>query len=332
MFILLGISTVLAALLALNSLSALLMAALWRLAGGFTRWWSAATRARILFLMRIVPAALAVLLVALFLAPAYLAYEPRATTEGVSFKLALLAFVSLIGIGLAVFRGFAAWRATARLTADWLAHAEPVRIEGVNIPAYAIEHAFPVIAIVGVVEPRLFIARRVLGGLTPDEIAAAAAHESGHLSARDNLKRGLLRACRDALLIIPCGRSLDRAWAEAAEGAADEFAARASRAAALDLASALVKIARMIPVGSRPTMPAGAFLVDDVSGIRARVRRLIQIASGDYNSEVRDSLVARLAIWAFAGSLFLLVVTTHGNPYVLPKVHSLIESVVSFLS
>ncbi len=182
------------------------------------------------------------------------------------------------------------------------------------------------------VEPRLFIARRVLDGLTPDEIAAAAAHESGHLSARDNLKRGLLRACRDALLIIPCGRSLDRAWAEAAEGAADEFAARASRAAALDLASALVKIARMIPVGSRPTMPAGAFLVDDVSGIRARVRRLIQIASGDYNSEVRDSLVARLAIWAFAGSLFLLVVTTHGNPYVLPKVHSLIESVVSFLS
>jgi Zn-dependent protease with chaperone function len=333
MFILLGISTLLAALLALNSLSALLMAALWRLAGGFTDSWSAATRARILFLMRIVPAALAVLLVALFLAPAYLAYEPRATTEGVSFKLALLAFVSLIGIGLAVFRGLAAWRATARLTADWLTHAQPLRIEGINIPAYAIEHTFPVIAIVGVVEPRLFIARRVLDGLTPDEIAAAAAHESGHLSARDNLKRGLLRACRDALLIIPCGRSLDRAWAEAAEGAADEFAARAWRAAALDLASALVKIARMIPVGSRPTMPAGAFLVgDEVSGVRARVRRLIEIASGDYNSEVRDSFVARLAIWAFTGSLFLLVVTTHGNPYVLPKVHSLIESVVSFLS
>ena len=333
MFILLGISTLLAALLALNSLSALLMAALWRVAGGFTRCCSAATRARILFLMRIVPATLAVLLVALFLAPAYLAYEPRATTEGVSFKLALLAFVSLIGIGLVVFRGFAAWRATARLTADWLAHAEPLRIEGINIPAYAIEHTFPVIAIVGVVEPRLFIARRVLEGLTQDEIAAAAAHESGHLNARDNLKRGLLRACRDALLIIPCGRSLDRAWAEAAEGAADEFAARAWRAAALDLASALVKIARMIPAGSRPTMPAGAFLVgDEVSGIRTRVRRLVQLAFDDFQPATPRPLVADLAKWTSFGSFFLLLLMTAANPHVLTGVHSMIERAIFILN
>src|SRR6185295_18024879 len=115
--------------------------------------------------------------------------------------------------------------ATSRLTADWLRKAVPIKIEGVAITTYRIDHAFPVIAIVGVLRPRLFVASQVLSLLTPDELAAAVAHENGHLAARDNLKRGLMRACRAALLIIPTGRFLDRAWSEAAEEAADENAA-----------------------------------------------------------------------------------------------------------
>jgi hypothetical protein len=80
---------------------------------------------------------------------------------------------------------------------------------------------------------------------------------------RDNLKRALMRACRDVLVIVPCGRILDRDWSEVAEAAADEHAARAGATVALDLASALIKIARLIPEGVKPTMPAGAFLIDD---------------------------------------------------------------------
>ena len=65
-----------------------------------------------------------------------------------------------------------------------------------------------------------------------------------------------------ALLIIPCGRSLDRAWSEASESAADEHAAQTEFAVALNLASALVRIARMIPAGQRQVMPrVSAFLV-----------------------------------------------------------------------
>jgi len=45
----------------------------------------------------------------------------------------------------------------------------------------------------------------VLNLLTVEEIAAAVAHENSHLAAHDNLKRGLQRACRDSLLIIPSG-------------------------------------------------------------------------------------------------------------------------------
>src|SRR6266516_1890697 len=330
MFVLLGIATLLAALLTFNSMAAMSLAALWRVAGGLTRSWSAARRAKIIFGLRSFPAVLAILLVSLFLLPAYLTYEPRTTTENVSFKLALLAVISLIGIGLALFRGFAAWRATRSLTKDWLAHGEPISIKGINVAAYSIEHPFPIIAIVGVFRPRLFIARRVLDALRNAEIAAATAHECGHLVARDNLKRGLLRACRDALLIVPCGRSLDLAWAEAAEIAADEYAAKAGRAAPLDLAAALVKIARMIPEGARPTMPAGAFLVDDYGGVMSRVRRLVRLT--EVNWPERKDARSKLLSWAFASLLVMGLAALATNARVLLAAHSAIERVIYLLT
>jgi hypothetical protein len=197
-----------------------------------------------------------------------------------------------------------------------------------------IEHKFPIIAIVGVLRPKLFIARRVLESLTPDEVVAALAHESGHLATRDNFKRGLLRACRDALLIIPSGRSLDVAWAEASECAADEYAAREGRETALNLASALVKIARMIPGGARPTMPAGAFLLGDKdeSGVKGRVRRLVQLASSDNSLQGGNGLLKRILCWASLASLTVLVAIVASAPMVLVTVHSLIERAVLFLA
>ena len=77
-------------------------------------------------------------------------------------------------------------------------------------------------------------------------------------------------------------RSLDRAWSEASESAADEHAAQESSLVALNLASALVRIARMIPKGQRQVMPAAvsAFLVggEDAPGVKVRVRRLVELA------------------------------------------------------
>src|SRR6266566_1565632 len=247
MFELLGLSLLLAALLTFNSFASLVTGVLWTLFHGATRRWSAWSRARLIFLLRTFPALAAAVCVLVLFAPAYLAYEPRHTNENVSFKLALLAFASAVGIAVAAARSIIAWRMTARLTADWMAQGEPIEVDGVDIATYRIDHAFPVIAIVGVLRPRLFIASQVFSLLTPTEIKASLAHENGHLASRDNLKRGILRACRDSLLLVPCGLLLDREWAEAAEEAADEQAARAGHGVALDLASALVKIARIIP-------------------------------------------------------------------------------------
>ena len=208
MFELLGISLLLAALLTFNSFASLSTVGLWRLLGQATHRYSATSRARLLFSLRFLPALSAILVVLFLMVPSYLAYEPRHTNETVSLKLGLLALLSAVGLSLAIGRAFAAWRATARLTADWVRHGKPITLDGISITTYRIDHAFPVIAIVGILRPQLFVARQVLDLLSPEEIAAAVAHENSHLRARDNLKRGLLRGCRDALLMIPCGRSL----------------------------------------------------------------------------------------------------------------------------
>ncbi len=335
MFELLGLSLLFAALLAFNSAASLIIAGLWRGLGKFTDSWSAAARARLLFFLRTLPAFIAFLFVSFLLVPSYLAYEPRHTAENVSLKLGLLALLSATGIGVSIYRAFATQRATTKLTSDWLRQGTPVEIPGIAVKSYVIKHQFPLIGIVGFWRPRLFIARQVLDLLTSEEIAAAIAHENGHLAARDNLKRGVLQACRDALLIIPSGRSLDKAWSEASEEAADENAARQGHGVALDLASALVKIARTIPIGARPTMPAGVFLLgveEESKGVMSRVRRLLALATTDRRSTQESSLSANLLVWIPVASLILVFVVAATNTHMLSLVHSLVEHVVFALS
>jgi hypothetical protein len=332
MYHLLGASLALAALLAINALASLLAASLWRGLAGPARRWSAATRSRVIFALRTFPAAGALVCVALLLIPSYLAHEPRSTTEVVSTKLAILASVSILGIVLALWRGLGAWRATRRLVANWSRHAEPVGLEGISIPVYRIRHPFPLIAVIGTIRPRLFIASQVFDSLSEEELAAALAHERAHLAVWDNLKRGLLRACRDVLVIVPCGRSLDHAWAEASETAADERAARAGASVALDLAAALVKIARLAPAGAKPTMPAGAFLIGEaMGGVADRVRRLAQLAGTDDRSEGHGEAVLGLGMWACLSGFVLAVALAAINTHVLSMMHGLIEGVVSAL-
>lgn len=330
MFELLGLSLLLAALLTFNSLASLAIAGLWRVAGGVTRDWTAVSRARLLFSLRTLPALVAFLSVALLVVPAYVAYEPRHAAETVSLKLGLLAFLSATGIAISIYRAIATHRATAKLTSDWLEQGRPIQITGLAIEAFQIDHKFPLIAIVGFLRPRLFVASQVLELLTPEEISAAVAHENGHLAARDNLKRGLLQACRDALLIIPSGRLLDKAWSEASEEAADENAARQGKGVALDLASALVKIARRIPQGARPTMPAGVFLLgdDETKGIKSRVRRLIALAATDCRPGSRYDVFKSLLVWVPASMLLTMLAVTATSPILLSRVHYLIEHAV----
>lgn len=333
MYYLLGLSLALAALFAFHAAASAAAAGLWCLVRRRTGGWTAAGRAQLIFALRALPALLSLAVVSALVLPAYLAYEPRHSHERIGIELGSLVALSAFGLALALRRGLGSWLATRRLVRGWLRYAEPVRFEGACIPAYRIEHPFPVVALVGALNPRLFVAARVLDALTPTELRAAVAHECGHLSARDNLKRALVRACRDALPLVPAGRALDRAWAEEAERAADEYAARSGGRAALDLASALVKIARLAPAGARPAAYASSFIIDeDDTGVAPRVRRLARLASSGVAQPPcdRGRRLTRL-LWLGASACFAALALASSQDQVLLAAHRLIEQSVRLL-
>jgi hypothetical protein len=125
---------------------------------------------------------------------------------------------------------------------------------------------------------------------------------------------------------------LDRAWAEASEAAADEHAARGERAAALDLASALIKIARLVPEGVKPTMPASAFLIGDgADGIAQRVRRLACMATPDNVSSGGRVFDSKAWPWACFAAILISAILSMTSPSTLLAVHDVIEIAVSKL-
>lgn len=336
MYNLLGLCLALAALLCANVAATLLSIALWRVLRRRLARRSASAQAQILLYLRLLPFACATLFVCGFIIPAYLHHEPHPTHEVVSFKLALFAACCLMGLALALWRGLRSFVATRRLVADWMRHSEPLALANARLPVYRVRHRFPVIAVVGVLRPRLFIASHLFEELSAEELHAAMMHEHGHLAAHDNLKRAALRACRDVLMLIPAGRTLDDAWNEHSEAAADEHAARAGGASlALDLASALVKIARLAPAGATPRrMPAGAFLVSKhgARGIAWRVARLAHLATNEPpRPHASNAALNLLLACALAAALLVSATISLSRPQALVPLHGALEHVVEAL-
>lgn len=255
---------------ALTSSAAALVVALAtrRLSARATEW--PAEQARRLFLLGLAPTLTAIAVAWVGVSLSFALWEPRVETERVG-PLALAA----AGAGT-MFVISGAWRV---LTALWQTHrvhaslrpATRSSLTTPRLPVFTIDTTTPIVALLGLLQPRLFVARAVLATCTADEFRAIVAHETAHARRRDNLRRLALIAAPDVLAWLPAGARLRRAWAEATELAADEAAGR-SAADRLHLASALVKVARL---ATRPaaTLPASAFHGDEP--IAGRVRRLV---------------------------------------------------------
>ena len=337
MYAFLGTTLLLALLLTVNATATMAAAGLGRVSKRLLWRCSARTRAEILFVMRIGPPVIAVVALAAFMIPSYLIYEPHKTEEFVSWKLGTLAAFSAVGVALAISRGLRSWLATRSLLKQWLATSTPIQLDAIAVPTFVVQHSFPIIAVVGALRPRLFIAHQVLDSLSQEELAAAIAHECGHLAAHDNFKRSVMRISRAALLLIPCGRSLDRAWSDASESAADEHAAERSSLVALNLASALVRIAKMIPKGQQQQiMPASvsAFLSDDedTPRVKLRVRRLVELAATEPRQLVSSARLFRLMPWLVLTAFVVTGVSIESRPQVLAAVHTFLEEIVKSLS
>lgn len=329
MYFLLGVSLKLAFLLIVNMAAALLASGIWSVAQGPIRTLSARTQASIIFFLRVAPVAAALIFVFAFVVPAYILYEPEDSGEVVSFKLAIIAGLSTIAVVVASYRVLRTWIATNDLARSWMAGSERIEINGVNVPVFKMTHPFPVIAVVGIFRPRLFVAEQVLQALNGDELAAAMAHEYGHMRSQDNLKRSILRVCRD-LLILPLGADLDRAWARNAETAADDFAVTSSPSKALDLASALLKLARLAPAQLPRNAFAASFLFDEQHiDVTDRVRRLLKFAEDGPTSRSSPRFFPS---WMWTAALLGLLLIHFSDRRLLLPTHEAIEHFVWLIS
>jgi Zn-dependent protease with chaperone function len=231
-----------------------------------------AARAAALTRLRLLPTAMATC-AALLALTSFLLFEPR-TDENTGSVLIALAVVGAALLGVALIRWVVLLVVTRRTLRGWLSTARPTVLPGASVPAVVVTSSFPIVAVIGVRHPRLVIAQSVLDACSPAELRAILAHEQGHLDRRDNLRRALLTLAPDVLSWLPVSDRLLAAWHEAAEEAADDVADRLGANGRIDLAQALIKVARLAQSGPFVGhLPASALYRGE--NIDRRVRRLI---------------------------------------------------------
>jgi Zn-dependent protease with chaperone function len=277
--------------------------------------YSPAARARLLFRLRVLPSAAAVVTGFGVTLPVFLSFEKFDTRETIPFTLTAAGIAGLVLMGRGVRRAAAAWRSTRAVARGWQQHGRPIHTIDAPIPAYAIEDRFPIVAVIGIARPMLFIADRVLRECTRAEVLAMVAHECAHLTARDNLRRFVMRACPD---VFGGAGALERAWIAATEEAADQ-AASLTTGSPLDLAQSLVRVARLAPM--RAPELASAFYTG--GSVEERVRRLL-------DPPVERTATPRPGRDNFCAAL-LIGIAVAGSVAAAPALHQLMERAIRSL-
>jgi Zn-dependent protease with chaperone function len=294
----------LAAFAAASLLAGALIPVLRARLGGTT----AASRARRLARLRLLPGMAALGAGALALA-AFLAFEPRRPYEAIGSTVPAMAVLGAALIAASLWRGVTMFIATRRLSREWLNRATPQSLPGVDVPVLAVASDFPVVAVIGVRRPRLVIAESVLRECSPAELQAILAHEVGHIRRGDNLQRVLLGLVPDVLSWTPIARRLFDEWRSAAEQAADDDAAGQDMDVRLHLASALVKVARLA-VGAPPRVPLPVSALHNGDDLDRRVRRLLDAGAPGTPPRPRSGLV-RAALGAAIAAAFTVLEPLH---------------------
>lgn len=158
----------------------------------------------------------------------------------------------------------------------WRVEARRESLGEIPIPAYVIDGDVPFLAMAGIVRPVLIASRGLVRALTPGQLNAALAHEAAHRVFHDNLKRLIMRSIPSVLPFAMRLRSIEKSWAKCTEQAADDRAVAGTPVQAALLAEALLRVAQI--GGLHPSGAATALLADG-SELHDRVNRLLNSAS-----------------------------------------------------
>ena len=240
--------------------------------------------ARFLLALRILPFVLAALFVLGLCVPSYLWLEPGATAERIGTTCAVLGILGAAICSLSLIRTTRALRVSMRhyrlcRSVGHESHVPGGPSSGLVIePVVVVQEEAPILALSGLLRPRLLISLSVLRALSAEELDAALRHERAHRTSRDNAKRLLIVLAPDIFPFVRTLRTIERSWAKFAEWAADDQATAGDPSRAVCLAAALVQVARM---GAGPRLPilSTSLLACD-RDLSARVDRLLHVSPG----------------------------------------------------
>jgi Zn-dependent protease with chaperone function len=273
----------------------------------------APTRAAVLAQIRLLPLIAVVVLVSAQVV-SFLRFEREVVGESAGPLLLITAAPGVALLVDAMLAAWKSWRVTRAVVGTWRTSAVPLVMPMWRLPAWRIERQFPVVAVVGIVRPELVVASPVANACTEAELAAIAAHESAHVKHGDNVLRAAFSITPGATFLRALAGAIQRDWSVAAELAADEKARCAT--SALDLASALTKVARMA-VGQTPATGVGSALIGETP-LETRVRALLEPPAPE-----RRIPVATAAAAGWTATVGLL-----HQPQTLDGLHKLFELLV----
>src|SRR6202047_454829 len=224
--------------------------------------------AGLLFALRILPLTASVVITFAFVVPSFQLLEPRSinSDEGIGAIPLALGVCALLLIACGCLRVITAQTRTSRVVARWLEGARPLNVDaGAQTVTFCSRREASPLTLVGVRKPRVLVSEATVALLSHDELDIALKHELAHMRSRDNLKKLVIRFCP-----FPGMARLESAWSQSAELAADD-AAVSNLHDAIDLAAALVKLCRLVPVDAAPVCTVG-FVTGSIS---VRVARLL---------------------------------------------------------
>jgi beta-lactamase regulating signal transducer with metallopeptidase domain len=294
MFALRGIAVSLTFFVVLYCLLSLLVAVAWHsLKLLHTR--SERSLANLLFGLRIFPVAVSTLITLGLVVPSFQLLEPRSIEEDMGLMPLVLGLCAVLLIACGVFRVVTAQTRTSRVVARWMDGSNSHSVE-TDLETFCTRRDVPPLTLVGVCKPRVVVSESTVSLLSREELRIALKHEIAHVRSRDNLKKLVFRFSP-----FPGMAKLESAWSQAAELAADD-AAVSNANEAVDLAAALVKLSRLMPVEAAPACTVGF-----VTGtIHARVARLLAWNEVICSKEVRSHhwyaipLAVAALLWVFA--------------------------------
>jgi Peptidase family M48 len=275
--------------------------------------------ARLLFALRMTPLATASLIVFGCCVPSYVWLEPDAANERAGVAFLLSAMLGGIVWIVPLMRGAKSlWRTRRYLQA--CSRNRTDRTVGCDRNVVVINDHRVVMAVAGIVRPRIVVSRAVINALTQEEREAAFRHEAAHRVALDNLKKFLFLIAPDVLPFVSGQLKLERGWAHYAEWAADDAAVDGNTARALSLAAALVRVAKM-GVPPTPKFLLASLMKDD-GDLAARVDRLLCEPVSTNPPAVPSLQVTRNAVLVTGALASALLV----RPASLAALHRLLET------